>query len=55
MHSSSTERQTTVLVRANGHVYDSRWCVSDVGLEQVVLAYLTLDPTAVPEPEAVAA
>lgn len=49
VHSKSTERQTTVLVRANGHVYDSHWRVSTVGLEQIVLAYLTLDPAAAPE------
>ncbi len=50
VHSSSTERQTTALVRANGHVYDSHWRVSDVGLEQVVLAYLALDPGPAPDP-----
>ena len=55
IHASNTERQTTVLVRANGHVYDSHWQVSDVGLEQIVLAYLALDPTLAPEPEAVSA
>lgn len=49
VHSSSTERQTTALVRANGHVYDSHWRVSDVGLEQVVLAYLALDPAPAPD------
>ncbi|HEU0250400.1 MAG TPA: ABC transporter ATP-binding protein [Solirubrobacteraceae bacterium] len=37
---SHTERQTTLLVRANGHVYDSRWQIDEVGLEDVVLAYL---------------
>ncbi len=55
VHSNSTERQTTVLVRANGHVYDAHWRVSSVGLEQIVLAYLALDPTASPEPEVVRA
>lgn len=53
VHSKSTERQTTVLVRANGHVYDAHWRVSSVGLEEIVLAYLALDPTAAPEPEEV--
>lgn len=48
VHSSSTERQTTALVRANGHVYDSHWRVSDVGLEQIVLAYLA--PAPAPDP-----
>jgi ABC-2 type transport system ATP-binding protein len=37
---SHTERQTTLLVRANGHVYDSTWELHEVGLEEIVLAYL---------------
>lgn len=37
---SHTDRQTTLLVRANGHVYDSCWQIDEVGLEDVVLAYL---------------
>jgi ABC-2 type transport system ATP-binding protein len=37
---SHTERQSTLLVRANGTVADPRWQVDDVGLEEVVLAYL---------------
>ncbi|MCL2418352.1 MAG: ABC transporter ATP-binding protein [Conexibacteraceae bacterium] len=53
--SHSTERQTSVLVRANGHVYDSHWQVSDVGLEQIVLAYLALDPGEAPAQELTAA
>jgi ABC-2 type transport system ATP-binding protein len=40
VHESSTERQTTLLVRKNGHVYDARWDVRDVGFEEIVLAYL---------------
>ena len=52
---SGTDRQTTVLVRANGHVYDSHWRVSDVGLEQIVLAYLALDARIAPEPVAIGA
>jgi ABC-2 type transport system ATP-binding protein len=55
VHASSTERQTTVLVRANGHVYDACWQVSEVGLEQIVLAYLALDPSLARAPEAVGA
>ena len=35
-----SERQTTLLVRANGHVYDARWQVSPVGLEDILLGYL---------------
>jgi ABC-2 type transport system ATP-binding protein len=37
---SHADRQTTLLVRANGHVYDSRWTVHDLDLEDIVLAYL---------------
>ncbi len=37
---SHAERQTTLLVRANGHVYDARWAVHELELEEVVLAYL---------------
>ena len=48
--SRSTERQTTVLVRADGHVYDARWRVSGVSLEQIVLAYLAVDPRSASEP-----
>jgi ABC-2 type transport system ATP-binding protein len=35
-----TKRQTSLIVRANGHVYDSKWELHDVDLEEVVLAYL---------------
>jgi ABC-2 type transport system ATP-binding protein len=37
---SHTERQTSLLVRANGHVYDARWELHEVDLEEIVLAYL---------------
>jgi ABC-2 type transport system ATP-binding protein len=37
---SHTERQTTLLVRANGHVYDAQWEPHDLDLEEIVLAYL---------------
>ncbi len=43
---SHTERQTTLLVRANGHVYDSCWEQHEVDLEEIVLAYLGYRPTA---------
>ena len=49
---SHAERQTTLLVRANGHVYDSRWSVHELDLEEIVLAYLGQD--AARRPEAVA-
>jgi len=37
---SHTERQTSLLVHANGHVYDACWEVHEVDLEEIVLAYL---------------
>jgi ABC-2 type transport system ATP-binding protein len=40
VHASSTDRQTTLLVRQNGHLYDPRWDVREVGFEEIVLAYL---------------
>ena len=40
VHASNTDRQPTLLVRANGHLYDSRWDVRDVGFEELVLGYL---------------
>ena len=46
IRASQTERQTTLLVRANGHVYDSSWQQHDVDLEEIVLAYLGYDGTA---------
>jgi ABC-2 type transport system ATP-binding protein len=41
---SHTERQTTLLVQANGHLYDSRWQQHEVDLEEIVLAYLGYQP-----------
>jgi ABC-2 type transport system ATP-binding protein len=35
-----TERQSTLLIRTNGHVADSSWRIDEVGLEEIVLAYL---------------
>jgi ABC-2 type transport system ATP-binding protein len=35
-----TERQTSALVRANGHLYDPEWTVQQISLEEIVLAYL---------------
>jgi ABC-2 type transport system ATP-binding protein len=55
---SHTERQTTLLVRANGHVYDTCWEQHEVDLEEVVLAYMGYVPGTVtaapPSAEAVA-
>jgi ABC-2 type transport system ATP-binding protein len=36
----NTERQTTLLVRANGHVYDASWELHELDLEEIVLGYL---------------
>ncbi|HLY66715.1 MAG TPA: ABC transporter ATP-binding protein, partial [Chloroflexota bacterium] len=50
-------RQTTLLVRANGHVYDTCWEQHEVDLEEIVLAYLGYKPglaSAAPSPELVA-
>jgi ABC-2 type transport system ATP-binding protein len=41
---SHAERQTTLLVRADGHVYDSHWTVHELDLEEIVLAYLGQEP-----------
>jgi ABC-2 type transport system ATP-binding protein len=46
IHESHTDRQTTLLVRANGHVYDSCWEQHEVDLEEIVLAYLGYKPGA---------
>ncbi|HZD68920.1 MAG TPA: ABC transporter ATP-binding protein [Actinomycetes bacterium] len=37
---SHTDRQTTLLVRIAGPVHDPAWAVHDIGLEQLVLAYM---------------
>ena len=37
---SHTERQTTLLVRADGHVYDASWELHELDLEEIVLGYL---------------
>ena len=39
-----TDRQTTLLVRAGGHVYDTCWEQHEVDLEEIVLAYLGYRP-----------
>jgi ABC-2 type transport system ATP-binding protein len=55
---SHVGRQTTLLVRANGHVYDSCWEQHEVDLEEIVLAYLGYKPGAsaanLPAPDLVA-
>jgi len=37
---SHTDRQSTLLVRTSGPVFDPAWTVSEVGLEDLVLAYM---------------
>jgi ABC-2 type transport system ATP-binding protein len=46
---SHTDRQTTLFVRAGGpaaHVLDPAWTASQIGLEDLVLAYMSQDPAA---------
>jgi hypothetical protein len=43
-----------LLVRANGHVYDSCWELHEVDLEEIVLAYLGYGAGRVAYREAVA-
>jgi ABC-2 type transport system ATP-binding protein len=40
IESSHTERQSTILVRTDGPVLDPAWDVEEVGLEDLVLAYM---------------
>lgn len=40
VHASHTDRQTTLLVRANGHVYDAAWDIREIAMEEVILAYM---------------
>jgi len=40
VRASHTERQTSLVVRADGHVYDARWELHELDLEEIVLAYL---------------
>ncbi len=44
---SHTGRQTTLLVRVNGRMFDPSWEVQDVSLEDIVLAYLGQSAAAV--------
>jgi ABC-type multidrug transport system ATPase subunit len=41
IEASHTERQTTLLVRANGPLFDPSWEVQEVSMEDIVLAYLS--------------
>jgi ABC-2 type transport system ATP-binding protein len=40
---TQTERQSKVLARLNGPVLDPAWDVSEVGLEDIILAYMSED------------
>lgn len=40
IEASSTERQTTLLIRTEAAIYDPSWVVEDVDLEALVLAYM---------------
>jgi ABC-2 type transport system ATP-binding protein len=40
IESSHTDRQSTLLVRSDGPITDSRWTVEAVSLEDLVLAYM---------------
>jgi len=45
IETSYTERQTTLLVRTNGPLFDPSWEVQEVSLEDIVLAYLSQQAT----------
>jgi ABC-2 type transport system ATP-binding protein len=45
IETGQTERQTTLLVRTNGPLFDSSWEVQEVSLEDIVLAYLSQQAT----------
>lgn len=44
---SHTGRQTTLLVKTNGHIWDRSWEVKDLSLEDLILAYLSRGRSAV--------
>jgi ABC-2 type transport system ATP-binding protein len=52
IEASHTERQTTLLVRVNGQLFDPSWDVQEVSLEDIVLAYLSLSQQAPERAEA---
>jgi ABC-2 type transport system ATP-binding protein len=48
---SHTDRQSTLLVRTEGPILDRAWAVQEIGLEELVLAYLGHpDATSLPPP-----
>ncbi len=48
IQSRDTERQTSLLVRTNGHLFDASWQVHEVPLEEIVLGYLGRPPAEEP-------
>lgn len=48
VQAAHTQRQTTLLVRTNGHIWDPSWQVHTVSLEEIILAYLGQAPDNVP-------
>jgi ABC-2 type transport system ATP-binding protein len=46
IQASHTDRQSTILVRSDGPIRDPAWTVSQVGLEDLVLAYMASAPGA---------
>jgi ABC-2 type transport system ATP-binding protein len=40
IEASHTDRQSTLLVRSDGPIHDPAWTVEDVGMEDLVLAYM---------------
>ena len=50
IQASHTDRQSTMLVRSDGPIRDPAWTVSQVGLEDLVLAYMGQAPGAGPQP-----
>jgi ABC-2 type transport system ATP-binding protein len=41
IEASHTDRQSTLLVRSEGPIHDPRWAVESVGMEDLVLAYMS--------------
>ena len=48
---SHTDRQTTMLVRTTQPILDPRWVVADIGLEELVLAYMSTTQPIGPAPQ----
>jgi ABC-2 type transport system ATP-binding protein len=41
VHASNTDRQTTMLVRTKTPINDTAWAVTEVGMEDIVLDYMS--------------